>query len=101
MEAAQFLFLLRAIWKRTLAYHTDVCKRELKTDAGRQLKKSWPRREVTYYSSEAAGQEFVGGEVSTGSAVTGTEAPGVFWNRHEPQSQKRVQTPAPKFPDCD
>lgn len=101
MEAAQFCFLLCAIWKRTLTYHTDVCKRELQIDAGRQLTKSWPRREVTYYSSEAAGQELVGGEVRAGPAVTGTEAPGVFWNRREPQSQKRVQMPALTFLDCD
>lgn len=37
----------------------------------------WPRPEVTYYSSDAAGQELVE-ERWAWPAVTGTEAPGVF-----------------------
>lgn len=40
MEAAKFFFFfLCAIWKRTLAYHTDVCKRQLKIDAGQAIEK--------------------------------------------------------------
>lgn len=34
-----FFFFLCAIWKRTLAYHTDVCKRQLKIDAGQAIEK--------------------------------------------------------------
>lgn len=46
----------------------------------RQLKMLWPRGEVTYYTAQKLRATSAEGEVGTGPTVTGTEAPGAFWN---------------------